>query len=217
MQPLTQLTYNKLVSAFRKKKKYYGTDPDFTQAVNDNLFVFSAFKTYAELRAVADMLLDADGMLRPFAEFMSEVASLGATFNVAYLQSEYNHAVATAQHIVRWKKFEEEKSEFDLIFDAVNDSRTRPSHRALDGIVRPVDDSFWDTHSPPLDWGCRCFLRQVPKGTTGAAMPAELPELKPMFATNPAKTGIIFPTSHPYFDVAETERNRITGIVSEMR
>ncbi len=42
------------------------------------------------------------------------------------------------------------------MYDAINDSRTRPTHRALDGKVFPADHPFWDTWYPPNGYRCRC-------------------------------------------------------------
>ena len=43
-------------------------------------------------------------------------------------------------------------------YSAVNDSRTRPTHRALNGIVRHRDDPFWDVFFPPNGFNCRCSV-----------------------------------------------------------
>ncbi len=43
----------------------------------------------------------------------------------------------------------------------VLDDRIRPSHRAMHGIILPVDHPFWDTHTPPDGWGCRCRVVQL--------------------------------------------------------
>jgi SPP1 gp7 family putative phage head morphogenesis protein len=48
-----------------------------------------------------------------------------------------------------------------LMYDAINDSRTRPSHRAMDNIIKPIDDPFWDTHYPPNGYRCRCHVRSL--------------------------------------------------------
>lgn len=37
---------------------------------------------------------------------------------------------------------------------SMDDSRVRPSHRALHGVILPSDSPFWQTH--PGGWGCRC-------------------------------------------------------------
>lgn len=37
---------------------------------------------------------------------------------------------------------------------SMDDSRVRPSHRALHGVILPADSVFWQTH--PGGWGCRC-------------------------------------------------------------
>ena len=33
----------------------------------------------------------------------------------------------------------------------------RESHKALDGIVLPADHPFWQTHTPPWEFGCHCM------------------------------------------------------------
>ncbi len=32
----------------------------------------------------------------------------------------------------------------------------RPEHVAWDGLIIPLDDPWWDSHSPANGWGCRC-------------------------------------------------------------
>lgn len=42
------------------------------------------------------------------------------------------------------------------LYRTAEDDAVRDSHAALDGIILPIDDPFWQTHYPPWDWGCRC-------------------------------------------------------------
>lgn len=37
----------------------------------------------------------------------------------------------------------------------------RPEHAALHGKVLRWDDPFWDSHTPPWGFGCRCFFRPL--------------------------------------------------------
>lgn len=43
-------------------------------------------------------------------------------------------------------------------YSAVNDSRTRPSHSAMHGLVYRYDDPFWATFYPPNGFNCRCTV-----------------------------------------------------------
>jgi SPP1 gp7 family putative phage head morphogenesis protein len=45
-----------------------------------------------------------------------------------------------------------------LRFDGIDDDRQTEICAALDGTVRPADDPFWHTHSPPLHFNCRSIL-----------------------------------------------------------
>jgi hypothetical protein len=42
------------------------------------------------------------------------------------------------------------------MYDAINDGRTRPAHRAMDGHIAHIDDPWWGTHFPPNGFRCRC-------------------------------------------------------------
>lgn len=43
-------------------------------------------------------------------------------------------------------------------FDGVDDARQTEICAALDGTVRPADDPFWGSHSPPLHFNCRSII-----------------------------------------------------------
>ena len=44
---------------------------------------------------------------------------------------------------------------------AIMDTRTRPSHAALNGMVYEADDPVWNSMYPPLDFRCRCRVRAL--------------------------------------------------------
>lgn len=81
-----------------------------------------------------------------------------------------------------------------LQYVAVLDSRTRPTHRALNGRVFRFDDPIWATHYPPNGWGCRCRVRQLSefalkrRGLTVESSDGRL-STKRMFAGEDYETG----------------------------
>lgn len=48
-----------------------------------------------------------------------------------------------------------------LMYDAVDDFRTREQHRLWDRKVLPVSSNWWRTHYPPNGWNCRCGVIQL--------------------------------------------------------
>ncbi len=44
---------------------------------------------------------------------------------------------------------------------ATLDEATRPSHAALNGVIKRHDDPFWSKFYPPWDFGCRCQVVSI--------------------------------------------------------
>jgi SPP1 gp7 family putative phage head morphogenesis protein len=125
-------------------------------------FTVSGLAKLDQIQRVADELARhvADGgTLRDFQKW-AESQDWGLPRH--HLETIFRNAVQTAYNAGHWRSFEETKATRPyLMYDAINDSRTRPSHLALDGTIRPVDDHFWNTHSPPLGHRCRCTLKSL--------------------------------------------------------
>lgn len=78
------------------------------------------------------------------------------------LKTIYETNMRTAYAAGRWEQVQRTKDVFKYLrYVAVMDGRERPAHRALNDIVKPVDDPFWDDHYPPNGWGCRCTVQQL--------------------------------------------------------
>lgn len=45
-----------------------------------------------------------------------------------------------------------------IVYRTMGDERVRQSHRPWDWIVLPRDHPWWDTHTPPNGWRCRCHF-----------------------------------------------------------
>ncbi|MRM84524.1 phage head morphogenesis protein [Riemerella anatipestifer] len=139
------------------------------QKFKKNLWQFSAAKTLAELEYINGLLLDKNGRIRPEHQFMQEVKKANILFNRNYLQAEYQTAKRGAQMAHLWAKFQEQKHLYpNLMYRTVGDSRVRPEHAVLNGVVKPIDDPFWKTYYPPNGWRCRCTVmntaQEVSKG-----------------------------------------------------
>lgn len=60
-----------------------------------------------------------------------------------------------------WRTAQADEQTTHLQYLTMEDDRVRPSHAALDGIILPKDDPFWEKHYPPWEWECRCRTRTM--------------------------------------------------------
>ena len=92
----------------------------------------------------------------------------------AKLETAYRTVLQTAMQAGSWDKYRVVSTGY-LMYDAVDDSRTRESHFAMDGIIRPVNDPFWSTHAPPNGFNCRCRLIPLSKKQAEARGGIDIP------------------------------------------
>lgn len=78
------------------------------------------------------------------------------------LETIYRVNNQTAYMTGRYKQMKEVADTFEYWqYISVNDSRTRPEHRALHKKVFRHDDPIWDVIYPPNGWMCRCRVRAL--------------------------------------------------------
>jgi len=74
----------------------------------------------------------------------------------------YDTNLRAAFNAGRWQQIEKvKKLRPYLMYIAVQDERTRRSHKAWHGLVYPVGHKFWNTHNPSNGWGCRCTTKSL--------------------------------------------------------
>lgn len=79
------------------------------------------------------------------------------------LKTIFNTNMRVSYQVGRYKKMMGLKDEVYWRYVAILDSRVRPSHAALHGMIRHRDDPFWQKNYPPNDWGCRCKVQAYSK------------------------------------------------------
>lgn len=185
----------------------------FLTKLNTNVYIFSGFKNYQQLRETTLLLKDDNGQLKSFADFLADVRQVDETYNEVYLSAEYSTAVASAQAAATWQDYTSNGIEM-LTYVTAGDGRVREEHAILEGVTYPVDHEFWDTYYPPNDWGCRCDTSPAVGGEIDPIAKGSLPDIPEMFQQNIGKTGVTFPDTHPYFEASEAAKKSIHSQVN---
>ena len=177
------------------------------QRLKESNYVFSGIKVFHELNEAFPSIVDDNGEIRPFEDFLNDVQTINNTYNGSYLRTEYNFARQSSLAAAQWKRYEKDGDRYNLQYRTAYDDRVRTSHRKLEGITLPITSKFWDDYFPPNGWNCRCTVVQVrkdkyPESDVRKALndgsQATAGKHQEMFKFNPGKEMTTFPAYNAY-------------------
>lgn len=140
-------------------------DMDLLQATKDAIDnALSEGQTFAQFKQALEPQLMKAGWWGQKEETdpltgRKQLVQLGS---VRRLETIFRTNMMTAYAAGEWAQIQATKEDAPyLMYDAVDDNRTRPQHHAWDGTVLSVDDAWWQTHRPPNGYNCRCSVIQL--------------------------------------------------------
>lgn len=176
-------------------------DDDFISALRHSNEVFSAFKVHRAQRDMAARLVDSNGNLKPFEEWLKDVQPIASHQCSSWFQTEYDTAVIRAHQAADWKQFERERDVLpNLKWMPSTSANPGADHRPFWGTIRPIDDKFWKEHRPGDRWNCKCSLSSTDEPAT--PLPNDIPissQPQPGLSGNPGQDAAVFSDDHPYF------------------
>lgn len=120
------------------------------------------------LLAVFESLSRAIARGTPFHEWQDEVedelTQAWGRRNSGRMETIFRNATQQALNAGRWRQMTHPAVKAIRpygLFDGIDDARQTPICRAADRTILPLDDPWWDTHSPQLHHRCRSSIRNI--------------------------------------------------------
>ena len=182
--------------------KDFDLSDDFAQQIRTNTAVFSAFRTHRMQNDLAAQLLDSEGRLKPFRQWVKDVQGMTNHYVRNWLNTEYNTAVIRAHAAADWQQYQKDSDIYpNLQWMPTTSPNQDPLHRQYweSKLTLPVNHPFWDEHRPGDRWNCKCRLRQTDDPANDTVIKDFYPvPQQPGLDNNPGKDGKLFNDTHPY-------------------
>jgi len=192
--------------------KFVGKDLELLVELRQNVYMFSAAKSFQELKYINSLMFDEDGNLRSPKEFSKLGQQAFETWNEAWGLTERNTAEGQGQMASKWNEIEKNKDLLPILeYSAIGDACD--ICRPLDGLTAPVNDKVWFKITPLNHFNCECLLLQHEAGK--ALTPDKEKELifkkvememDDTFKMNAGKDRMVFSEKHPFFHVSKEDK-----------
>jgi len=186
---------------------FEGKDLELLQELRNNIYMFSAAKTFKEVQDIASLLTNENGERRTSKEFNQIGSQTYDNWINNWGKTEYNTAVAQATMAGKWNEIQKNKDLLPyLTYSTIGDACDICA--PLDGMTAKVDDPIWDSVMPVIHFNCECIVSQeedtatpTPDDEKEATVDEVTGNMDDVFKMNPGKDGYIFKDDHPYFEV----------------
>ena len=127
------------------------------QSVRARSFAIAGLAALDQVQQVMDSLAEATASGQTLREWQKGLPASVFELGKARRELIFRNAVQTHYGIGRSVQQRENAAARPyLMWDAINDSRTRPAHAAMDNHIAPIDDPIWKRWTPPAGHNCRC-------------------------------------------------------------
>lgn len=190
-------------------------DLELLAEMRTNIYMFSAAKTYQQVKEMTTALVDSTGTVVPYNEFKKQANKIFDQYNQTWLKTEYDTAIGQGQSAMTWRQIEKDAEVLPMLFyDAIMDKNTSDICRPLHGLTAPVNDPVWKKVMPLNHFNCRCIVRQMEAGEaklTSEAKKATMfndatEKMQDVFKMNAGMDGYVFKEDHPYFTVPKSAK-----------
>lgn len=154
---------------YAKKRKIVLPQEFYDPANKDRhgeLMTISNLAGLSQIQAVTDDLMQALENGETFEQWQQRALNTDGVGGLPPGRTEtvFRNYMQTAYNGGRWAQFERNKKAVPyLMYSAINDARTTDICRHRNGMIREVDDSFWNSNSPPAHHRCRSTLISLTK------------------------------------------------------
>jgi len=161
----------------------------------------ASYKSYKVTKLLKDL---------PEKDFDKNALQVLKNFN-RYQATEYNAIVSRARSAKQFIDFQGDADLYpNMEWIMTRSANPREAHLALVGTIRPINDPFWNENQPGNLWNCKCDWQPTDKEVTG--VPKQVVKPATGLDGNPAMTGELITTKHPY--ISKTPKNTIDDIMS---
>ena len=174
--------------------KYDDSNFVFVQRLKRNASRFAGYKTAAQTKQI-------------FKAKPDEYPAINNSYNNNWLRTEYVHTVRSNRSAQNWQKYQADKDIYPFLeYMPSSSAEPRTEHQRLVGVIKDIDDSFWNTWLPPSDWGCKCSVQQRRSNKGANPVPDDILLPPKNMRNNPGKTAQIFTDDHPMIKAVSKSR-----------